>query len=157
MTGTHIDGRPNRTWSKVMLCAFSAGLALGFPWLPMKAFATTLSSVRPATASAPAGSPAGVDIPNIPTVLAGLDASRYAAIFALQAAGNWQASDAQIELLKDKTLLGRVLAQRYLAPRYKTSCDEARSWLEQYADLPDARAIWALAPKHAPGKGGPSL
>jgi soluble lytic murein transglycosylase-like protein len=122
----------------------------------MKAFATTLSSVGPATASTPAN-PAGVDIPNIPTVLGALDASRYAAIFALQEEGNWKASDAQIELLKDKTLLGSVLAQRYLDPRYKTSFDEARSWLEQYADLPDARAIWTLARKHAPGKGGPSL
>ena len=123
----------------------------------MKAFAATQTSVRPATASAPASTTAGVDIPNIPTVLGALDASRYAAIFALQEEGNWKASDAQIELLKDKTLLGSVLAQRYLDPRYKTSFDEARSWLEQYADLPDARAIWTLARKHAPGKTGQSL
>src|ERR1700678_2131207 len=107
MTGAHIDGRPNRTWSKVMLCAFSAGLALGFPGLPTKVLAATqlspdTASVRPA-ASAPASN-AGFDIPNIPTVLATLDASRYAAIFALQEEGNWKAADAQIEQLKDKTL-----------------------------------------------------
>ena len=140
-----------------MLCAFSAGLALGYPGLPLKALAATQPSVGPATATAPAPPSAGVDVPNIPTVLGTLDASRYAAIFALQGEGNWKAADAQIELLKDKTLLGTVLAQRYLDGRYKTSFDEARAWLEQYADLPDARAVWTLARKYAPRKGGPSL
>jgi soluble lytic murein transglycosylase len=138
-----------------MLCALSAGLAFGFPGLPAMALAATQTSIAPATASAPA-TDAGSDIPNIPTVLGALDASRYAAIFSLQEEGNWKAADAQIEQLKDKTLLGELQAQRYVDSRYKTSFDEARVWLEQYADLPEARAVWTLARKRAPGKSVPS-
>ena len=138
-----------------MFCAFSAGLVLGIPGLPTKAHATQAPIVESNIPSAPAPA-AGSDIPDIPTVLSRLDASRYAAIFALQEEGNWKAADAQIEQLKDKTLLGEVLAQRYLTARYPTTFDEARSWLEQYADLPEARAIWTLAKKRAPGKAVPS-
>src|SRR6202042_431715 len=98
------------TWTKAMLCAFSAGFGLGFPGRPKKTLSARLPRVGSATATGPAKPTARGHIPNIPTVLAGLDASRYAAIFALQEEGNWKASDAQIELLKDKTLLGSVLA-----------------------------------------------
>jgi soluble lytic murein transglycosylase len=155
MTGAQNDGCPVRTWPVVILCAFSAGLAFGMPGLPTQALAAPTPSVVPITTSAPAID-AGLDVPNIPSVLGTLDASRYAAIFALQEEGNWKAADAQIEQLKDKTLLGDVQAQRYLNPRYKTSFEEARDWLEQYADLPEARAVWALAKKRAPGKIVPS-
>jgi soluble lytic murein transglycosylase-like protein len=91
-------------------------------------------------------------VPDIPVVLGALDASRYAAIFQLQGEGNWKAADFQIEQIKDKALIGEVLAQRYLDPRYKTSFDEARDWLDHYADLPEARPVWDLARKRAPGK-----
>jgi soluble lytic murein transglycosylase-like protein len=95
-------------------------------------------------------------VPDLPVVLQTLDAARYAAIFQLQGEANWKAADAYVDQLKDKVLIGEVMAQRYLDRRYKTSFDEARTWLEQYADLPEARAIWDLARKRAPGKTVPS-
>jgi soluble lytic murein transglycosylase-like protein len=91
-------------------------------------------------------------VQSLPALLGDMDASRYAAIFALQDEANWKAADEQIAALQDKFLLGSVLAQRYLSPKYHTSFVEARDWLEHYADLPEARAIWTLAKKRSPGK-----
>jgi soluble lytic murein transglycosylase-like protein len=89
---------------------------------------------------------------SIPSVLSSLDASRYAATFALQEEANWKAADAEIAHIKDRALIGSVLAQRYLSAGYRTSFAEARDWLDQYADQPEARAIWLLAKSRAPGK-----
>jgi soluble lytic murein transglycosylase len=125
------------------------------PGLPTKALAASTPTVEPVTVLAPA-SDAGSDVPGFPTVLSPVDASRYASIFTLQEEGSWKAADGQIDQLKDKTLLGEVLAQRYLAPRYRASFDELRDWLGQYADLPEARTVWSLARKRAPGKSVPS-
>jgi soluble lytic murein transglycosylase len=155
MTGAQNDGRPIRTWSTVILCAFSTGLLSGVPGLPEKALAASTALVEPVTVSAPTPD-AGSDAPGFPSVLSPIDAARYASIFAFQEEGNWKAADGQIDQLKDKTLLGDVLAQRYLAPRYRAGFDQLRAWLEQYADLPEARTVWSLARKRAPGKSVPS-
>lgn len=155
MTGAHNDDHPTWAWSVVILCAVSVSLAFGLSGSPELAFAASVSSAESATTFAPAAI-AGFDAPDIPTVLSTLDASHYAAIFALQEEDNWKAADGQIEQLKDKSLLGEVLAQRYLAPHYHASFAEARGWLEHYADLPEARAVWQLARKKAPGKSVPN-
>ncbi|WP_189046179.1 lytic transglycosylase domain-containing protein [Aliidongia dinghuensis] len=95
-------------------------------------------------------------VQSLPTLLGDADAARYAAIFSLQDEANWKAADQHIAALEDKSLLGTVLAQRYLSAKYHTNFAEARDWLEHYADLPEARAIWALAKKRAPGKPVPA-
>jgi soluble lytic murein transglycosylase-like protein len=96
----------------------------------------------PARAPAPAAPPA---------VLSIADAARYAAIFGLQQEENWKAADGEIANLQDRALLGTVLAERYLSPHYATTFDEAASWLTQYGDLPDARAVWQVARRKATG------
>jgi soluble lytic murein transglycosylase-like protein len=90
-----------------------------------------------------------------PTVLSVADSARYVAIFGLQQEENWKAADAEIAGLTDRTLIGTLLAQRYLSPHYPTSVDEARDWLNVYAGLPDARAIWELAHRKTLGKAIP--
>jgi len=95
-------------------------------------------------------------VQSLPALLDDMDSSRYAAIFALQDEANWKAADQQIAALTDKSLLGTVLAQRYLSAKYHTSFTEARDWLEHYADLPEARAVWTLAKKRSAGKPLPS-
>jgi soluble lytic murein transglycosylase len=152
MIGTRNGGRLTKTWPSVILSALVAGVVPTLLGLPSSAYAATSVSSEITVSRSPA---LEADL-SIPTVLSTLDASRYAAIFALQEEGNWKAADAQIPLLKDKTLLGEVLAQRYLSRRYQTSFAEARSWLEQYPDLPEARAVWALAKKRAAGKSVPT-
>jgi soluble lytic murein transglycosylase len=153
MTGTHQRGRPARTWPAVVLCACAVTLLSGVAAFPSVALAA--GSVQ--TAALPVNPPIDPNlVQSLPALLGDMDASRYAAIFALQDEANWTAADQQIVGLVDKSLLGTVLAQRYLSAKYHTSFVEARAWLEQYADLPEARAIWTLAKKRSAGKPVPS-
>ncbi len=46
--------------------------------------------------------------------------------------------------MEDRLLLGTVLADRYLGPRYRSTADELSNWLTQYRDFPEATAIRAL-------------
>ncbi len=87
---------------------------------------------------------------DLPSVLAGSDARRYRRIFSLQGAGQFALANRDIAELKDKLLLGTVLAQRYLHPTYRPSYAELSRWLAQHADEPNARAIYGLALKHRP-------
>jgi soluble lytic murein transglycosylase-like protein len=79
------------------------------------------------------------------------DAARYRAIFEAQADGQWERADALIAALEDKSLLGHVLAQRYLHPTaYRSRFAELAEWLEAYGDHPQAETIYALALKRRP-------
>lgn len=84
------------------------------------------------------------------------DAERYREIFALQEVGDWAGADRLIAGLDDPLLLGHVLAQRYLHPTlYISRYPELSSWLERYADHPDAARIHKLALSRQP-TGSPS-
>lgn len=76
--------------------------------------------------------------------------AQYRRILSLEAKGDYKASDAAMARLDDTTLVGSILAARYLGPRYITSPAELKSWLEQYGDEPAAPAIYALLRKKAP-------
>jgi soluble lytic murein transglycosylase-like protein len=83
---------------------------------------------------------------NLPKVLAVADARFYRQIFALQAEGAWREADVRIGQLSDRTLMGHVLAQRYLHPTaYRSAYPELKAWLETYADHPQADRIHRLA------------
>ncbi len=87
----------------------------------------------------------------LPNVIAERDAERYREIFRLQERGKWKAADKLIGKLRDKTLMGHVLAQRYLHPTaYRSRYKELKRWLDRYADHPDARRIYSLAVKRRP-------
>jgi soluble lytic murein transglycosylase-like protein len=84
--------------------------------------------------------------------LSAADVGRYRNIFALQVDGGWEEADRLIGQLENELLLGHVLAQRYLHPtRYRSRYKELASWLEQYADHPDADRLYRLALKRKPG------
>lgn len=74
----------------------------------------------------------------------------YRDIFRLQAAGSLKDADTVIARLKDKSLMGHVLAQRYLHASYKAGFEELKSWLELYADHPQAPRIAKLANARMP-------
>lgn len=84
------------------------------------------------------------------SVLSPDDANLYQHIFDLQDVGNWKAADADIAKLHDRLLMGYVLAQRYLHPRYVSHYSELAEWLNTYNDHPDAPRIYALALKKRP-------
>ncbi len=81
----------------------------------------------------------------LPHPLAAADAEAYGRIFQLQNAGQWAAADHEIGKLHDNLLKGHVLARRYLASGYRPKYQELRAWLAEYADLPQAEAIYHLA------------
>jgi hypothetical protein len=46
--------------------------------------------------------------------------------------------------------MGHVQRQRYMHPKWKSTFDELKSWMDGYADLPGADDIFDLARKRAP-------
>jgi len=76
-------------------------------------------------------------------VLSPRDAELYRAAFVAQQASDWQLADSALTQVKDKILVGHVLADRY--ERRAPTLDEARLWLAAYADLPEAEDIYDKA------------
>ena len=81
----------------------------------------------------------------LPRPLSAADADLYQHIFRLQDDGQWAAADREIGRLKDDLLKGHVLARRYLGSGYRPKYQELRSWMADYADLPQAEALFKLA------------
>lgn len=90
--------------------------------------------------------------PNAPSVLSADDAERYKRIFELQEDGDMKKADSLIAELENKLLMGHVLKQRYLHPKWKSTFPELSAWMDSYADLPGADDIFDLARKRAPKK-----
>ncbi len=86
--------------------------------------------------------------------LSGPQMDLYRDIFRMQAQGSMGEANAAIAQLKDKSLMGHVLAQRYLHPSYKAGFEELKTWLAAYADLPQAGQIARLANARAPSGTG---
>jgi soluble lytic murein transglycosylase len=88
---------------------------------------------------------------DVSTILSDADRKLYRKIFSIQERGDWRGADRLIKKLGDKTLLGHVLAQRYLHPtKYRSRYTELSKWLKKYADHPDARRIYKLALSRKP-------
>src|SRR5690349_12589728 len=68
-----------------------------------------------ATASLPGDEQIQVDGINLPKPLDAVNADRYRDIFRLQEAGDFRRADQIIAALTDQSLLGHVLADRYLS------------------------------------------
>ncbi len=71
-------------------------------------------------------------------------------ILALQDKGDFAGADRQISYLDDNSLLGPILADRYLSPGYHSTTAELLSWYEQYNNQPEAPAIYNLLVKKLP-------
>ncbi|MFN7112783.1 MAG: lytic transglycosylase domain-containing protein [Alphaproteobacteria bacterium] len=83
------------------------------------------------------------------------DAARYAHIFAFQDTGDFTRADAEIAKLDDDRLIGHVMYQRYMHPKYTARYDELLGWLKLYADHPGAQKISDLAERRKPAGAGP--
>ncbi len=79
--------------------------------------------------------------------LSDLDSARYQNIFAFQDNGEWQKSDAEITKLSDKSLMGYILHQRYMHPKYNSKYQELSDWMDSYYYLPVAKDVYKLALK----------
>lgn len=88
---------------------------------------------------------------SLPQVLSSADAELYRQVFALQSDGKIGKADQLIARIEDQTLMGHVLAQRYLHPTaYTSKYSELKAWLSLYADHPEAQRIYELALKKQP-------
>jgi soluble lytic murein transglycosylase-like protein len=86
-----------------------------------------------------------------PEILSSEDAGLYGRIFDVQEQGDWKQADRLIGRLENRTLMGHVLAQRYLHPtKYRSRYKELKAWMAKYADHPDAPRLYKLARKRQP-------
>jgi soluble lytic murein transglycosylase-like protein len=85
----------------------------------------------------------------VPRVLPERDVEIYRQIHAHQTREQWAEADRLMEQLTDRTLVGHVLASRYLSS-YPSKYGELREWLNRYADHPDASRIQKLAAAKTP-------
>ena len=86
----------------------------------------------------------------LPQPLAPSEAARIERIFAEQSDGDFAAADRGIGGLKDRILLGDILADRYLAPGARPTAGQLTAWLKIYGDQSDAPAIYAALRAAAP-------
>ena len=98
----------------------------------------------------PRPGPTGHAPVKLPEPLAAGEAQKIRRIFALQQAGRIEDARAQTARLADNLLLGHILADRYLGPRYRSSAGELQQWLRRFGDHPDTEAIHALLGRRLP-------
>ena len=80
----------------------------------------------------------------LPNILYSKDIENYKKIFALQEKGRFTEADKVIKNIKNDTLMGYVLYQRYMSPYYKTPFKQIKEWLFKYNDMPNANDIYKL-------------
>ncbi len=76
--------------------------------------------------------------------------AQYGRILTLQTQGHMREADTLISRLDDASLVGPILAQRYLSDNYISSIAELTAWMAQYATQPSAPAIYTLLAKKSP-------
>ncbi len=86
----------------------------------------------------------------LPQPLSPSQAAAVRLIFSLQRQGRIAAARKATDALSDRTLLGSLLAQRYLGPYTVTTPAQLESWLRQYGDQAPAPAIYELLLRKLP-------
>lgn len=134
----------DRLWRVGLAAAFAAGVWTATP----SAVQAQETALLPPTALDGAHLQAAQPLPR---VLTQADVEVYKKIFAAQEAGQWRTADKLLKTVKDQTLRGHVLAQRYLHPTaYRSKWQELRDWLAKYNDHAEAKRIHRLALKRKP-------
>ncbi|WP_249110361.1 transglycosylase SLT domain-containing protein [Neokomagataea anthophila] len=87
---------------------------------------------------------------SLPHPLSAGEAAHYRQIFQAQRRGDVRLAQITQRHLSDTTLLGDVLADRYLSPGAQPASEELKDWLKHYASLPDAGNIQAQLLKMVP-------
>jgi soluble lytic murein transglycosylase-like protein len=95
----------------------------------------------------PRNAPAGDVEIILPQPLPPSAVAQYQRILAMQDEGAFTDADQLMGRLGDTTLVGPILADRYLNTNYRTTSAELLSWYEQYNDEPAAAAVYQLMQK----------
>lgn len=138
--------------------------ALSISMLPFNAFAATgtvymekkeqASPFREGKSSFGEGKEFSVEpaVEEVPMVLSENDVEVYKKMFRLQRGLKRQEVVELLPKLKNRILIGDVIAERILHPSTKTPYVDMKNWLADYNDQSQAKAIYALANKRKPGK-----
>ena len=87
-----------------------------------------------------------------PQVLSPMDERAYREAFAAAQRGDFEAADAAMARVRDKTLAGHLAFQKLMHPTaWSATYAELIAWLQSYGDLPGAERVYALAVKRKPG------
>lgn len=84
------------------------------------------------------------------TALSNADRVSYTTAFDALRRGDLEAARASARQAGDRVLLGQVEFERLFHPNYTASYDELAAWLQDYADLPSAQRVYALAMRRRP-------
>ena len=82
--------------------------------------------------------------------LSNADRLSYTSAFDALRRGDLDAARASARQAGDRVLLGQVEFERLFHPAYTASYDELAAWLHDYADLPSAQRVYALAMRRRP-------
>jgi soluble lytic murein transglycosylase len=85
-----------------------------------------------------------------PRVLSNSDRLSYTNAYDALRRGDLDAARASARQADDHVLLGQVEFERLFHPDYVSSFEELSAWLEDYADLPEAPRVYALALRRRP-------
>jgi len=122
--------------------------------------AAASSSIAPPAAPVPYMAMAG-QTANSRGNLSPQDAALYQAAFGQIDAGDFDAAEASLAQVGDKSLVGYAEYHKLANPAYAASYAELTQWLTQYGDQPMAMRVWAMAkrkkPYGAPDPAYPSL
>ncbi|MDE2239531.1 MAG: lytic transglycosylase domain-containing protein [Rhodospirillales bacterium] len=92
----------------------------------------------------PRNAPSGDVEVTLPQPLPPSDVAFYQRALQLQHDGEFTASNKMLARVSDSSLVGVVLAERYLSANYITKPAELTAWWAKYADEPEAPAIYGL-------------
>ncbi|MDP3400164.1 MAG: lytic transglycosylase domain-containing protein, partial [Brevundimonas sp.] len=85
-----------------------------------------------------------------PRVLSNSDRLNYTTAYDALRRGDLETARASARQADDRVLLGQVEFGRLFHPDYVSSFEELSAWLEDYADLPEAPRVYALALRRRP-------
>lgn len=122
--------------------SFDAGQGPGTITPPTQS-ADSLNGVSVAYASPRNTPPNGVEVV-LARPLSPSDVALYRRALHLQQEGAYAEANAMLARVSDKSLVGIVLAQRYLSSHYITRPAELTAWWARYAQTPMAPQIYAL-------------
>ena len=84
-------------------------------------------------------------------ILSQNDLENYRQAYLFQEKCKWKSANKHLLKISNKTLMGHILAHRYLHPDcYKSKYLELYYWLKKYNDHPQAKRIYRLAIKRMP-------
>jgi len=85
-----------------------------------------------------------------PSALSSADRLSYTTAFDALRRGDLESARNSARQANDHVLLGTVEFERLFHPDYTASFDELSAWLREYADLPTAQRVYALAMRRRP-------